>query len=184
MTYFVDSIANLVMLAMQLAKGFLNRFPIPGIRGSTSYERSLDPFNNREEYLLHFLQVGRHIRSNLIKNGRYPDHFRVVGTMDIGYFSTIGGDLFVILLEIRMVGIVDIVDEKRQRPRCIVLTPVDRFILHCSQFACYRGKIEIFFCADCAECNLAATAEIDAVLFKNPGGTEIGRDNLADGFIS
>jgi hypothetical protein len=81
-----------------------------------------------------------------------------------------------------VVGIDDIVDEKWQCPRGVILTTFSRFILRRFQFYCYCGKVYPFIRASCRESNITAAAKIDSVFFKNFGGTKIGSDNLTDGY--
>jgi len=50
----------------------------------------------------------------------------MMAAMNIGNLAGVGGNLFVIFFEVVVVGIDNIVDEKRQRPRGIILAPICR----------------------------------------------------------
>ena len=109
--------ADLLVFAMKPEEGHPDRFPVLGIRRSACCSGRIGPFESREENILFFLQVGRHIGCYLVKDGGDPDHLGMVSPMNSGDLSGIGSDLLVILLEIDMMGIDDIIGEKRQRPR-------------------------------------------------------------------
>jgi hypothetical protein len=81
------------------------------------------------------------------------------------------------------VGINDVVGQKRQLPRGIILAPFDRFALHRVELPCYRDKIETPFRAGCREGNVASATEIDPVVFEDLSRPVIVGDDLAVGSV-
>jgi hypothetical protein len=62
-------------------------------------------FEIREENVLLFFEMGRHIGGKLVKNGGNPDHLGMASAMDVCNLMRVGNDLADILLEIDMAGI-------------------------------------------------------------------------------
>src|SRR6185369_12738107 len=179
----VNGIADLLMLTIETDEGCPDRFHISGLRRIARYSGGVDPLDGRKEHLLFLAEMGRHIGGYPGEDGGDLDHLRMVAAMYSGNLVGVGRDLRGILVEIGVVGIDDVIGQKRQRPGGVVLAALDRRTFHGGDFPqqCVRGEPP--FPADSGQWYIAAAAEVNAVFFKDPGGAEVVGDQRADGWF-
>jgi len=83
-------------------------------RRCTRLSIPVDQLDGGKENLLLFLQVDRQLGCHLIKNGGDLDYFGMMSVMDLGDLMRICRYLSGIFLDIGMVDIYDIINQKRQ----------------------------------------------------------------------